>query len=827
MSRLAALFVVGFALSALAQPPADGVPLPAGALHRFGSRLARHPDGIIGAVTSPDGKSLATVGNNSVIVWDVKTMAARCVLRDLNILNRYQVGQIGLAFLPDSKRMLVSVVPANETFVVQRERKVDQARVFDVDTGKLVYAIKGEMDYETAAWVAAGGKEIAVFSLQSIAYFDAATGKELRRVPCGQNVGEVLAVAPAAHLAAFQRNDGNNTLLLVDLKTGQQVDDLTSENLVRVGLTSDGKRLAVVDGAGKIHIRDVEDKKELFAFGTPAGAGVVDLHFSRDGQMLYFGGQHGRLYRWDLKANKKLPDVGSHSTWNLSGIALSPDESTLYSVGYNKVIRRWDLKTLKELPLPAGYMTQTTLVPLPDRKTMLVADHGGTIDQWDLATGKLVKQLQKPGSGGIDCVTVSADGRWFAGGRTTQDVTLWDLAAGKPEKIIPLVDKAGGKSSGSDHVKRVAFNAAGTTLFTTSERTGVTAWEMPSGKRVWNAKGATPWLAVDPMGRWIAAGGGYNREQVHWTLLNAATGEVIRKVDVHQDEMRDNLNVYYPPYLTDLTFTPDGSRLLTVHYDGVVRVWEPGTGREVGRLRGVGHGPCGLALSADGRWVAVGQSDKKITLWELASGKLLTTIVGHDSQVRDVAFTRDGRGVIGNADLAPVLWTLEARDVPKAGGDAWDVLATEDGAKAYKLQWALIKDPAAAVKLFNEKVKPAELALARSKFDQWVADLDSPTFRTREVAERELTRAGMRVPLGWVRQALADSKADEPRARLARVLGEREKPNPQEWRLLRAVQVLELAGTAEAVALLKSWAGVDGSPVTEPSRGAVGRLATR
>ena len=46
----------------------DGVPLPDGALHRFGNRRARHPDGIIASAVSPDGKLLATVGNRSVIV---------------------------------------------------------------------------------------------------------------------------------------------------------------------------------------------------------------------------------------------------------------------------------------------------------------------------------------------------------------------------------------------------------------------------------------------------------------------------------------------------------------------------------------------------------------------------------------------------------------------------------------------------------------------------------------------------------------------------------------------------------------------------------------
>jgi hypothetical protein len=234
-----------------------------------------------------------------------------------------------------------------------------------------------------------------------------------------------------------------------------------------------------------------------------------------------------------------------------------------------------------------------------------------------------------------------------------------------------------------------------------------------------------------------------------------------------------------------------------------------------------------VAVSPDGRWVGVGHGDKEITIWELASGKRLLKLTGHDSWVRDVAFTRDGRGIIGNADLAPILWTLEARDNSKPDDAAWEALAADDGAKAYRVQWSLIKDPAGAVKLLNEKVKPAELALERAQFDQWVGNLDSPRFPVREAAERDLTRAELKVPADWLRTAVEKSKSDETRARLGRILAGREKPDPREWRLQRAVQVLELAGTQEAVGLLKSWAGVDGSPVTEASRGAVRRLGAR
>jgi WD40 repeat protein len=808
--------------------PADGFALPAGAAHRFGNRQARHADGISGVVASPDGKYLATLGNTTVVVWDVGTMSAQCVLRDQYV--PAYTGDTGarLAFLPDSRSLLVAVHPRNDLFVAgDRTVRMDVARVFDVETGKLRFVMKAEPDYYTAAWVAAGGKEIAAYSSQAVTYFDAKDGKELRKVACGPELVGMPCVAPAANLMALRRND-NNTLKVINTTTGQEYTELTVEKLGQLTMTPDGKRMAYSDAAGKIHVYDLKEKKELFAFDQPAGPGVVTMHFSADQQTLYFGGQHGRLYRWDLKNNKKLPDVGSHSTWTLSGIALSPDETILYSTGHDRLVRRWDLKTLKELPLPDGYITQTAVVPLPDRKTLLVADHQGALDAWDLATGKHLKRLQGQKSGGIDCVAVSADGRWFAGGRTTQDVTLWDLAAGKHERIIPLVEKPDAR--GSDHVKRVVFDPAGKVLFTASGKTGVTAWEVPTGKKLWNTPTPGTWMAVDPKSRWVAVGGGYNREQVQWALLSAATGEVVRRVDVLPGERTEEVNtIYYPPYLADVVFTSDGSRVVTAHYDGRVRVWDPEAGREVGRVTATGLGPASLTVSADSRWIGVGQSDKAISLWELATGKLALTLAGHDSPVRDVAFTRDGRGIVGNADLAPVLWSLDPKDTGVLGDPAaaWDVLASDDAAKAYRVEWALVKDPTAAVKLLGERVKPTELALDRAKFDKWVADLDSPLFRAREAAERELTKAGLRVPLTWLRVALTASKADEPRARLGRVLAQREKPNADEWRLGRAVQVLELAGTDEARALLKSWAAVDGSPVTEAARGALARLSGR
>ena len=50
-----------------------------------------------------------------------------------------------------------------------------------------------------------------------------------------------------------------------------------------------------------------------------------------------------------------------------------------------------------------------------------------------------------------------------------------------------------------------------------------------------------------------------------------------------------------------------------------------------------------VAFSPDGRTLATGSDDKTARLWEVASGKEIATLRGHESGVYFVAFSPDGR----------------------------------------------------------------------------------------------------------------------------------------------------------------------------------------
>jgi hypothetical protein len=105
-----------------------------------------------------------------------------------------------------------------------------------------------------------------------------------------------------------------------------------------------------------------------------------------------------------------------------------------------------------------------------------------------------------------------------------------------------------------------------------------------------------------------------------------------------------------------------------------------------------------------------------------------------------------------------------------------------------------------------------------------MADLDSDQFAVRRKATEALEKMGPAADSA-LRKALAGNPTQEMHRRLEWLLERAAVIPPEELRQLRAIQVLEYAGTPEAIRLLERLAkGPEHARRTRESRASLGRL---
>lgn len=244
----------------------------------------------------------------------------------------------------------------------------------------------------------------------------------------------------------------------------------------------------------------------------------------------------------------------------------------------------------------------------PDGRTLASGDSAGTIRLWDTRTDTQRPAL-KGRRGNVWCLAFSPDGKTLASSSGNEAV-LWDMAAGKDRAVL----------------RRPDLHIVSTMTFS------------PDGKS----------LAVGGSG-----GGGIGADATYSAIVwDPATGKKRVALEEHAGEIHG------------LAFSPDGQRLAVSSGDGKVRLWEAATGKETAVLEGAGGGP--LVFTLDGALLLTTAKDQ-VTLWEMPSRKLRTTLKYPGTEIRCLALSADGKvlaaagyGVIANGryDFPVHLWDL-------------------------------------------------------------------------------------------------------------------------------------------------------------------------
>ena len=109
--------------------------------------------------------------------------------------------------------------------------------------------------------------------------------------------------------------------------------------------------------------------------------------------------------------------------------------------------------------------------------------------------------------------------------------------------------------------------------------------------------------------------------------------------------------------IRSISFSHDGSSLVTASNDGTVRIWDISKGKCKKVMRDDGKFMLSVVYSPDDSCIAAASYDKYVRIWSAISGKLIHKLEGHTDIVTTVSFNLDG-GMLasGSEDNTICIW---------------------------------------------------------------------------------------------------------------------------------------------------------------------------
>jgi WD40 repeat protein len=275
-----------------------------------------HLEGIFGVAFSPDGKHLASGGDEGeIVIWDTATWReVRKLEADPSGSKGHREDVWGLGFSPDSR--LLASASHDET-----------VRIWEVDTGKPRLVLKGHSFHVWGVAFSPDGKRLASaggtsdengrFSAGELKVWEAATGRAILNLKVPAFRAYDVAFSPDGKRLASAWED--KTVKVWDVATGQELFALTGHRgeVNVVAWSPDGMRLASGSADKTVRLWDVATRQQIRTF-----AGHHGVAFSGDGKLLVTGGAEGVVLR-DAANGNELRSLKRGLTF--TRLAISPN----------------------------------------------------------------------------------------------------------------------------------------------------------------------------------------------------------------------------------------------------------------------------------------------------------------------------------------------------------------------------------------------------------------------------------------------------------------------------------------------------------------------
>jgi RNA polymerase sigma factor (sigma-70 family) len=520
------------------------------------------------------GRQLASFGDDGVVrVWDTATGAK---LRELTG--------------PDRKLTSLAVSADGLTIATGAAARDGTAAVYlwDAMTGQLRRTLAGHTADVKAVAFAPDGRTLASGGNAIVRLWDTASGRELRQFHGHPKEGlngfrhflHTLAFSPDGRTLAAVGTDW--TARVWSVATGQSLDTVAPSISEEDALTFLDDRTLLIGGGWKLLIRDVRDRAFSERFTGPAWP-VVALAFTPDGRTLATVDGSSEVRTWEAMTGRPLSGRAQRENTTVA----SPDARLVAITGVgtaNLTVRIDELatgRTVQRLPGADHFVVAFS----PDGRRLATFVHWGdkkeiegTIRVWDVTSGAKLCEFTA-GNMSPQAVTFSPDGRSLFTGASGKPVQQWDVATGRVVKEYPAA-RGVPQNRGLAGANHLAVSAGGRRLAVSYHDGTLRLWDVVNGQECWRAEikaeRSAPWpevVALSPDGSLLAAG--YNgRDEGQIDFWDARTGQHLTDLRGHGSGC----------VVSALAFSPDGRRLASGSSDCTALVWdvEAITGRRVG-----------------------------------------------------------------------------------------------------------------------------------------------------------------------------------------------------------------------------------------------------
>lgn len=348
---------------------------------------------------------------------------------------------------------------------------------------------------------------------------------------------------------------------------------------------------------------------------------------------------------WDAVSGAQLNVMDGHSEF-VNTVSFHPDLaiSQIVSGSDDETIRVWDVTSGTAVRTIQVDEKISAVAYSPDGKRLLsVSRDSDILNLWDTSTGSKLAVFQQDtptkGCSGIQSAAFSFGGSMVVTAHKDNNARIWDSQSG-----AMLGNLEGHKKEVIDAV----FTADGKRVVSVSNDTTVRAWSVGTGECIKIMEGhSSRVLAIAVSKTCIASGG---------------SGGIVHLWDVDSYALLSTLTGH-TDYVRSLSFSPDGTQLVSASYDQTLRLWDTAA---TGSRSDAAHTDaieC-VAFSADGKRIATASWDSTITIWETQTGRRLRTLRGHTSEVFAVAFSPDRQQLVsGGSDKVVRVWNAETGEL--------------------------------------------------------------------------------------------------------------------------------------------------------------------